>query len=118
MAEKLSPCGVVCATCDAFIATQNNDPALFAKLAEQFKQNFGEDIAPEKIRCDGCMNDGAHIGFCFECAIRKCVIERGIETCADCAEFPCAKGQFIWTEVSVSKARLIKLREERELAGN
>ena len=102
MAEKLSPCGITCATCDAYIATQTGDQALFQKLAEQFKQNFGEDISPDKIRCDGCMNDGAHIGFCFECEIRKCVIEKGHETCAECADFPCAKGQFIWTEVSVS----------------
>ena len=113
MAEKLSPCGIACSSCDAYIATQANDTALFTKLAEQYKQNFGMEIEADKLHCDGCLSDGAHIGFCLECEIRKCALEKGFQTCAECGEFPCAKGQFIWKEESVSRKRLESLRAEK-----
>lgn len=112
MKTTLSPCGIDCQSCDAYIATKANDQALFQKLAEQYQANFGKTIDPENLHCAGCLNEGPHISFCFECEIRKCSIDKGFETCAECADFPCPKGQFIWTEGSVSRARLEKLRQD------
>jgi len=99
-----------CYLCDAYIATKNDDSALRQKLADQFQENFGDVIDPDKIRCVGCQNEGAHIGFCFECGIRKCSMSKGYQTCAECAEFPCPKGEFMWKENSQSLNNLNELR--------
>ncbi len=113
MKNTYSPCGIDCNSCDAFIATQTNDLELFEKLAEQFKVNQGLEIEPEKLRCNGCMNEGVHIGFCDECGIRACAIEKGYQNCADCDLLPCEKGSFIWTEGSASLANLRSIRRVR-----
>jgi hypothetical protein len=113
MKNTYSPCGIDCNSCDAFIATQTNDLELFEKLAEQFKVNQGFEIEPEKLRCNGCMNEGVHIGFCDECGIRACAIEKGYQNCADCDLLPCEKGSFIWTEGSASLANLRSIRRVR-----
>lgn len=59
-----------------------------------------------ELDCDGCGNEGRHIGFCAVCSIRSCAFGKGYATCAECAEFPCPKGSFIWTTNSQSKANL------------
>jgi len=110
MKTTLSLCGIDCQMCDALIAPQAQDEALFKKLAEQFQANFGKTIDPELLRCAGCKNEGPHISFCFECEIRKCAMDKGFETCAECGDLPCAKGQFIWIEGSVSLANLLNSR--------
>lgn len=112
MKTTLSPCGIDCKSCDAYIATKNKDQALFEKLVEQYQTNLGKSIECEQLRCDGCKNEGRHIRFCYECEIRICSADKGFETCAECPDFPCAKGQYIWTEVSVSRKNLEKLRRE------
>jgi len=113
MSSHIAPCGIDCVSCDAYIATVNDDKALRQKLADQFKEHYGDEVDPEKIRCEGCMNDGAHIGFCFECGIRKCAVEKGFRTCAECGELPCEKGSFIWKEHSKSLERLNAIKEGR-----
>lgn len=112
MKSSFSPCGIDCQSCDAYIATLTDDQALFRKLADQYESNFGQNIAPELLRCAGCTNEGAHISFCFECEIRKCCADRGFNTCAECPELPCEHGRFIWIEGSVSLANLENLRKK------
>ncbi len=110
MKEIYAPCGINCAICDCYIATQNDDPEARIKMAEGFKQAYGKDIDPETIVCDGCPGDGRHIGFCAECGIRKCAFGKGFATCAECSDFPCEQGQFIWTSNSKSLENLNKLK--------
>lgn len=106
MALPLSPCGIDCSICNAFIATQTNDVALKQKMADDFKQKFNVEKPLEELECDGCTEDGRHIGFCAVCNIRNCAFGKGYATCAECQEYPCEKGAFIWTSNSVSKANL------------
>lgn len=111
MPKLIAPCGIDCQICDAYKATQANDPEVFAKLQADYKAKFNKDIAIESLYCDGCPSDGRHIGFCAACEIRKCAYGKGYQTCAECSEFPCEKGSFIWTTNSVSKANLEELRK-------
>lgn len=110
MPKLIAPCGIDCQICDAYKATQANDTELFKKLQENYKQKFNKVIALEDLYCDGCPSDGRQIGFCAVCEIRKCAYGRGYTTCAECNDFPCEKGSFIWTTNSVSKATLEELR--------
>ena len=110
MAQITAPCGIDCSQCDAFIAAQTNDATLLKKLADNFKKQFDKDIDPSTLNCDGCTQDGRHIGFCAECTIRSCSLDKGYATCAECQEFPCDKGSFIWTKNSKSKETLELLK--------
>ncbi len=110
MSKLIAPCGIDCQVCDAYIATQNNDLELKQKMVDNFKKNHGIEKSLEEMDCDGCGAEGKHIGFCAVCGIRVCAFDKGYATCAECAEFPCEKGSFIWTSNSKSKATLEALR--------
>ena len=82
--DLIAPCGVYCGVCPYLIAYKNNDEELKKKLAK----NIG--IKPEKVACEGCRSDYPFF-FCRQCAIKACVIDRKIESCAVCEDFPCEK---------------------------
>jgi hypothetical protein len=107
MNAPFAPCGIDCGICQVYIATQNNDSEARKRLADEFYNKHGNAIDPETLLCDGCASDGRHIGFCAMCQIRACAMEHGFATCAECPEFPCSKGQFIWTSNSQSLANLM-----------
>jgi hypothetical protein len=100
MNRLIAPCGTDCTQCEAYIATQNNDTELFNKLTNNYKQQFNKEIPQESLYCDGCPQNGRLIGFCAQCEIRACAFGKSYCTCADCDEFPCEKGSFIWTKNS------------------
>lgn len=110
MNEIYAPCGINCAVCDCYIATQADDKEARLKMALSFKENYSKEIDPETIVCDGCPGDGRHIGFCAECSIRACAFGKGYATCAQCPELPCDKGSFIWTSNSKSLENLNRLK--------
>ena len=70
MKQLIACCGLDCENCAARIATVNND-----------------DELRETIHCMGCRADGVKFAYCSDyCAIRKCVYEKGFNTCGDCKE--------------------------------
>ena len=80
-------CGLDCEACDARIATLTNDRALREKTAALWTELNGVAIAPEMINCTGCRIEGAKTPFCDRlCAVRNCVRERNLDTCADCGQ--------------------------------
>ena len=111
MTNHLAPCGIDCGTCNVYTATQNNDAEARKQLAEQFFKQHNKDIDPETIVCDGCSAGQRTIGFCAVCQIRQCSFGKGFATCAECNEFPCEKGQFIWHSNSQSLANLNELKK-------
>jgi Protein of unknown function (DUF3795) len=86
--EKLiAICGLNCATCEARIATINNDDELRKATAEKWRTAYNApDITYEMINCTGCREEGAKIGHWEMCQIRKCATSQGFETCGDCKE--------------------------------
>jgi hypothetical protein len=86
MEKLISCCGLNCATCDARIATINNDYELRKATAEKWRVAFNPDITPEMINCTGCREEGPKFSHCSMCEIRKCVNAKGYDTCGDCDE--------------------------------
>lgn len=86
MMEKLiACCGLDCATCDARIATVNNDDTLRAQTAEKWKvQHNAQGLKPEMINCTGCRETGVKFDYCNSCEIRSCAKSKGYQTCAEC----------------------------------
>jgi hypothetical protein len=107
-----APCGINCGDCDAYIATQTDNQELMQQMADSFLKNHGKTISLDELKCDGCMAGGKQIGFCARCEIRSCAVGKGYQTCAECADFPCEIGSFIWTTNSKSKARLEEQRKD------
>lgn len=90
--QLIGCCGLDCGKCDARIATLTNDNTLREKTAALWTKLNGVAITPEMINCTGCRLDGVKTPFCgFICPIRKCVMGKGLATCADCKDvYECA----------------------------
>lgn len=80
-------CGLDCESCEARLATVNNDEALRRRVAALWSELNGVEIPAESIRCTGCRIDGVKTPYCeFLCPIRACAREKGLETCGTCPE--------------------------------
>lgn len=108
---SFSPCGINCQECEAFIATQTDDVDVLKRHQQNFLEQFGKELSLEELKCDGCQSQGRQISFCGICEIRLCSQQNGYVNCAECTDFPCPKGSFIWKEDSVSLANLNSLRK-------
>lgn len=87
MNEYIAFCGLDCETCEAHIATVNNDDGLRGKVAEKWSELNNAEITPEMISCDGCRMDGVKTPYCESmCPIRLCVLEKQLESCGKCPE--------------------------------
>ncbi len=84
MERLIACCGLNCATCDARIATINNDTEMRVKTAEKWKVSYNADLTAEMINCTGCREPGAKFGHCEKCEIRNCAISKDFQTCANC----------------------------------
>lgn len=85
MEKLIACCGLNCKTCDAYIATINNDDELRKTTAEKWRGAYNAPgLDYTMINCTGCREDGAKFSHCSECEIRNCVKAKGFETCGDC----------------------------------
>jgi len=88
MDKMIAFCGLDCAGCDAFLATQANDEAAKLKVLEQWRVDFGAPEMPlAAVTCDGCISSGRLGGYCPECPVRACASAKGVENCAYCEEY-------------------------------
>ena len=88
MNKYIAYCGLNCEKCEARIATINNDDNLREKVAKEWSDLNKATITKEMINCTGCRIEGAKTPFCDGlCEIRKCAINKKVETCGSCDEF-------------------------------
>lgn len=80
-------CGLDCESCEARIATVNDDDALRRKVAALWSELNGVEITADMIHCAGCRIDGVKTPYCDSlCPIRACAREKQVETCGACPE--------------------------------
>jgi hypothetical protein len=94
MAGLVAGCGLDCGACEAYLATQANDMVKAKAVAEKWGKQYGDGtpFPIEATFCDGCLTPSPRKGgFCGQCPIRACVIERKVATCAHCPDYGCAK---------------------------
>ena len=92
MNSYIAYCGLDCETCEARIATVNNDNDLRQKVAKEWSALNGAEITPEMIHCEGCRIDGAKTVYCDSlCPIRQCALGKPYETCGSCGEMETCK---------------------------
>jgi len=83
-------------------------------IAQQIKQLYDEECKPEDVTdCDGCKSEtGRLYSGCWKCQIRKCAIEKGIENCAHCDDFPCEELEKLFTLDPDARKRLDRIKSE------
>jgi hypothetical protein len=110
--EIIAMCGLDCGTCPAYRAHVTDDWALREATAKEWSKTYGFEAKPEMIDCVGCTEiEGVHVGYCFECAIRKCGLGRGVVNCAVCELYEgCPTLGGFLAKVPLAKANLEKIR--------
>ena len=87
--KVMSMCGYRCDLCKAYSPNIKKEDQR-DDLSRVWKSYYEINISPGEIYCDGCRStkkDAKRIDVC--CPVRKCVIERDINSCADCKQYPC-----------------------------
>ena len=104
-------CGLDCGKCPAYIATQKNDKKELAKVAVQWSKQFGQDLKPENVICDGCTCQSPRkSGYCTVCKIRICCLGKGKKNCAFCEEYSCGKLEEFFKDAPEAKENLGKIK--------
>lgn len=91
-----------------------NDNEKMADVAEKWSSEE-QKFEPEDVICDGCHEDRRFV-WTQECDIRKCGVNKGLVTCAQCEDYPCELLNKVWEmigeeESAAAKASLEKLRD-------
>jgi hypothetical protein len=106
-------CGIDCAQCDGYKATQANDEDWKERIAAQWREQFNSpDINVLAVTCDSCLSKDGRLGsYCKVCDIRACGIEHQVANCAACAEYAACEKIAHFAEIAPqAKANLDALR--------
>lgn len=87
MKEMLAFCGYDCNMCPVKCATENED----LDLVRRMLLNANEEETLHTIGCNGCRANDNVNKFCCSCSIRLCALEKNVENCGKCLNFPCDK---------------------------
>ena len=91
MQSILTRCGYRCDLCLAYKPNVEAHPENRQKLSDGWHEYFGFRLSPADICCDGCMSENPRL-IDQGCPVRPCVIERGLDNCAQCEAYEgCAK---------------------------
>ncbi len=111
--KLIAVCGIICSECDAYQATQAQDQAALERVAAAWREQFSPDITVDAVICDGCLaSDGRRCSYCSECSIRACALDRGLSSCAYCADYACDILQEFFGHASELRETLDALRAE------
>jgi hypothetical protein len=79
--ELIAYCGLYCGACSFRLAALENNREHIINMPSQY-----DPIKNNPIEyCPGCRLENK----CDECEIRDCAVNKGINYCCECAEFPC-----------------------------
>ena len=123
LAPHMAFCGLDCSDCAVYVATKTGDDALRQAYAAHESARWKIQIEPSRLNCHGCKDLQPKSGFCATCEVRQCAMERKLENCASCNDFPCAKLDRVHAAMvnvgkavnGVAKARLNLDRLRREM---
>lgn len=89
MSRLTAMCGLDCAACDGYRATQANDEAAKEAAAARWRTEYGNpNVDAAYVTCDGCLSSGRLSGHCLECNVRQCGLSHNVPNCAHCADYP------------------------------
>lgn len=117
MREIIGYCGIVCSNCDVYKATKNDNNDLrdiiFKRDIEGghgdgFQKLYGREYALEDIHRNGCpIENKRSFWYIKNCQMRACALEKNLENCAYCAEYPCEKLQAFFDKSHVNAKKTL-----------
>ncbi len=84
--ELMAPCGLYCGVCSIYMAHRDNNMKFKQVLLPVYKA-FAKSV--DDIACTGCKSKGVVFPVCKRCSIKNCCMEKGIEGCFQCDDYPC-----------------------------
>lgn len=82
--KLIGKCGYRCDLC----AARSKDPQIRKKLVDGWRKYLGHtNYTVENVQCEGCQGKGKLADK--KCPIRPCAINKEVENCAFCDEYPC-----------------------------
>jgi hypothetical protein len=114
MEQMIACCGLICTDCKAYTATQANDLVALERMAARAREEFNmPDASAETTMCDGCLADSNRLcGYCYQCQVRACALERGLANCAHCGDYGCEPLQAFWQMAPQARTTLDAIRVE------
>lgn len=123
--KLISICGLDCASCDAYIATRQNDDKLREETGRRWTKRYQQEgrdrppLSPNDINCDGCHSQTHLFIHCHECGVRSCGLEKGIRNCGECTEYlTCLKIKNLHIYIPDAKPLADKIWQEKRLRGS
>ena len=117
MEKIISRCGLICSNCEAYIATQANDPAALERVAKHWTEEFHSPFTVADVVCDGCLTTSGRLcSYAPKCEIRACAIQHNVLNCAYCDEYGCARITGFLAQVPEAKKTLEEIRASRSSA--
>jgi Protein of unknown function (DUF3795) len=116
MDEQIACCGLACRGCPIYLATREQDPKkkreMRAQIARQINDLYKENLRAEDVTdCDGCKAKGGRLfSGSRTCEIRKCAGQKGVENCAHCNGYACAKLEKFFVTDPDARKRLGAIR--------
>ena len=84
----ISPCGINCETCPAYLVSLSGNINEKKKLAKEWS-SLECSFEPEEIHCTGCLE--SEWKMTEVCKTRKCIKSKNFSSCAECGTYPCSK---------------------------
>ncbi len=81
--ELIAYCGLYCGACSFRVAFEENNRDHVTHMPTYYDLLKNDPLE----FCPGCRLENK----CGECAIRDCAMNKGIEYCSQCNDFPCSK---------------------------
>jgi len=111
METMIAMCGLNCTECGAYLAKKNNDHAKRIETAKEWSEQFQVEIKPSDINCDGCLSvSDIRFHHCSLCEYRACGLEKRLNSCSQCDEYPCENIALFHKNVPEAKENSDKLR--------
>ncbi len=105
--KMIAYCGLDCFECPARLSFLNDDENLRKKTATEWSKLYGTEISAEDVNCTGCTGAGIKFPHCENsCSFRKCAMDKGIDNCGVCSDYPCEKLSGFFAHVPEAKINL------------
>ncbi len=110
--ERLTFCGIDCNFCPRYIATKSGSEEKLKSVAGLwFKCGWRDKVVPaNEMVCRGCLT----MNWC-RFGIRECAMERKMENCGKCRDYPCDKIHKAFENIDPYSKKAKKCVQQRNL---
>ena len=109
MKKVMSACGVICSDCAAYFGVSKG-LAYQKEASEAWSRIYGFQVEPQKMSCGGCLSSDDQVFYTsVKCTARRCCLNKGYGSCAECPEKSCEllqRAQSNWETVPEIGAKL------------